>query len=297
MFEYVEKRLKAKDVQYKRNQKLSSLSPIRIGGEAEMVVYPKTKEDLVFTINVLSTVGTSYKVVGRMSNVLPPDEKFCGVIVKTDGLSSYSFDKTCVYAEAGVGLTFLANQASRASLSGLEELSGIPGTLGGAICGNAGAYGREIADIFESADVYSLKDNRVFTLGRDEAGFGYRKSHFGDSEYVILSARLLLCASNCEKIRELMREYKKRRDLAAPHEPSLGSTFKRPPGAYASELIDKCGLKGMRVGGAVISEIHAGYIVNRDSATSEDVKALVSISENAVMEKFGVHLEREIEYL
>lgn len=296
MLERVKDLLKTKDVKYRENVNLSELSTIKIGGEAGVIVYPTSEDELVYALGVLNSARLNYRVLGRMSNVLPPDENIDYPLVKVDGLSDISIFGTSVTVGAGVPIARLAGVLARESLSGIEELSGIPGSVGGAIFGNAGAYGREISDLTESVRLYFPKTGEIVKLSASELGFSYRKSRIRDMGAVILSARLTLSEASGDVLAR-MCEYRERRLSSSPREPSLGSTFKRPANGYASMMIDKCGLSGFRIGGAAISEVHAGYIVNLGGASSSDVKALADVAEKCVYDKFGVRLEREIEYL
>ena len=293
----IEDLLKRKDVEYKLGQSLRALSTIKIGGKAEIAVFPKSESELIYVIDMLEALGKPYRILGRMSNVLPPDEDLSLALVRTDRISEIRFDGLQATASAGVSLAGLCARCADASLSGLEELSGIPGSLGGALFGNAGAYGREISELVESVSVYIPEERRTARLLREEIEFSYRKSSLSRSGFVILSAQLGLCSSDAAVIKEKISEYREKRRASAPCEPSLGSVFKRPEFGYASKMIDECGLRGYRIGGAEISRVHAGYIVNVGGALSDDVKSLVSLAEKSVTKKFGVRLEREIVYL
>jgi len=297
MFELIEDILKAKEVKFKKNISLATLSTIRIGGACEAVIYPDTEEKLIFTLRLFTGCGIKYKVLGRMSNVLPPDGAFFSVVVKTDAICDIEYEDGLVYSGVGVSLPVLAGHTARLGLSGLEELSGIPGSVGGALFGNAGAYGREICELLCSVRAYLPESDDVITLSSAEMTFGYRDSCFKRGDYILLSARFRLSETDSSSAMMRIDEYRRKRLVSSPREPSLGSTFKRPVSGYASKMIDECGLRGSRVGDAAISEKHAGYIVNLGRATALDVMRLVEIAENAVYKKFGIRLEREIEYL
>ena len=293
----IEDLLKEKDVEYEKRRSLRSFSSIKIGGKAELVIFPKSDEDLITSVDMLRRANIPYRVFGRMSNLLLPDGDLSLAVIKTDRFSKLSFDGAVISASAGVNLPLLSSLCSGAGLSGLEELSGIPGSLGGAIYGNAGAFGREICELILAVRVYIPRENRVVRLSANELWFSYRKSSFTGSDHLILSAELSLKSADPTSVKEKVREYREIRKANAPCEPSLGSVFKRPKSGYASKMIDESGLRGFRIGGAEISRVHAGYIVNLGTATSSDVKSLVSLAEKRVMENFGVRLEREIEYI
>lgn len=270
---------------------------MRIGGAARIVIFPESPDDLIFCVSTLISLGVKYKVLGRMSNVLPPDKTYDGAIIRTDKINRIEISGNTICVQTGVTMPALANRAALCGLSGLEELSGIPGSVGGLISGNAGAFGKETADILVSAALYAPNDGRTFSINRKELAFGYRKSLLKTESYILLSAKLSLLSDDTENIQARIARYKALRREKQPSEPSLGSTFKRPSKGYASKMLDECGLRGFRVGGAAISEKHAGFIVNYGGATAVDVKAIVKIASDAVYDKFGILLEREIEYL
>ncbi len=287
--------LKRKEVEFTENKRLSELSSARIGGEGRLVVSPKYRGELITVLEYLDSHTVDYKVVGGCSNILFPDGKTDKIIVKTSGLADFSAKGSTVTAETGVSLSALSRSLARAGLSGLEELSGIPGTVGGATVGNAGAYGREIGELIEGAELYDREACRVITLSQADLGFGYRTSILKSGRFVLLSVRLK--AREHSSAASFMRigEITEARRKSQPKEPSLGSTFKRPPGGYASRMIDLCGLKGRACGGAKISEKHAGFIVNACGATAKDYLSLAALAQKEVLRKFGVLLELEID--
>lgn len=288
--------LKMNDVKCRINYPLSAISSVKIGGVADAVVYPKDEKELVELVQRLEEKKQKYKIVGKMSNILPPDGGYRGVVVKTDSLNHCLFDSCFATAGAGISLPALAVMASGRCLSGLEEISGIPCSLGGAVYGNAGAFGREIGQLIRAVRVYNPLKNRIENLSRDECRFSYRGSLFKGDKRVILSATLELKALACEAIIENMRKYKKIRNETQPTSvASLGSTFKHSGNLSAGMLIDACGLKGYTVGGAMISEKHAGFIVNVGKATSEEYFSLAEYAKGCVYTRFGINLEYEIE--
>lgn len=289
--------LKLEEVEYKEFKKMSELSSMKVGGVARALVTPKSEKAFVETLKLLEERNIKYKIIGRMTNILPPDGAYDGILLKTDGLCSLSIKDTFVTVGAGVTLPTLAKGLLRADLGGIEELSGIPGTLGGAVVGNGGAYGKSISQLVYSVRAYSLKHGEVISLTKDNLGFAERGSLIKEKRIAVLSVTLSLCKSESAEIEEKLLEYRRKRCDSQPKAPSLGSVFKRPKGDYASRLIDLAGLKGYRIGGAEISKKHAGFIINIGGATASDVKALAQVAERRVFEKFGIKLVREIEYL
>ncbi len=299
MFEYLKKYLKTKDVEYKENKILAEISPIKIGGSAKIIIFPKDKCELCETLAFLGANKIAYIILGNMSNVLPRDDEYFTVIVKTDKLRRISQSGCSIFCECGVKLPILSAYLINSHLSGFEELSGIPGQIGGAIYGNAGAFGREISDIVVGCTVYDNITEKVYNLDVSELAFSYRKSIFIKKELTVISVQLKFSLSDKNTVERAVKKFKEKRVLSQPMgKPSLGSIFKRPAlGVSAGKLIDECGLRGFSFGGAAISEKHAGFIVNRNGAKSEEVKYLVDLARKSVKEKFGFELEREIEYL
>lgn len=299
MFEYVKEFLKMNDVEYRENVNLKSLSPIKIGGNAKIIAYPNSAFKYVQVLRFLGTIKCKFRTLGRMSNLLPSDDGYDGVIIKTDRIRRFYITSNILYTYCGITTAILAAETCRAELSGFEELSGIPGSIGGAIFGNAGAFGREIADVVSDVTFYSPADDRVYTASAGEIDFSYRNSAFKSGLGYIISARLNLTHSDTDSVAARMKNVKETRERTQPvGELSLGSTFKRPESDLpAAKMIDECGLKGYRIGGAEISKKHAGFIINRDGALAEDYLRLADYASDEVYEKFGVRLEREVELL
>lgn len=299
MFEYVKEFLKMNDVEYRENVKLKLLSPIRIGGNAKIIAYPDSALKYVQILRFLGAIKCKFRTLGRMSNLLPSDDGYDGVIIKTDRIRRFYITSNILYTYCGITTAILAGETCRAELSGLEELSGIPGSIGGAIFGNAGAFGREIADVVSDVTFYSPADDRIYTASAREIDFSYRNSAFKRGLGYIISARLNLTHSDKDSIAARMNNVKEARQRTQPiGELSLGSTFKRPLSDLpAAKMIDECGLKGYSIGGAEISKKHAGFIINRDGALAEDYLRLADYASDKVYEKFGVRLEREVELL
>lgn len=289
--------LKMNDVEYEENLSFKVLSTIRLGGYAELVAYPDGVGSLIRLIDFLSESDKKFKVIGKMSNILPPDGRYRGVLVRTDKLNEFHLEGETLCSECGISFPLLVNRLASIGVGGLEELSGIPGTLGGIVVGNSGAFGKEIADVIIKASAYDIKRRKVLALKKEDLDFAYRTSVFKHKPLVLLSATLLVKHQPKEKIKEKIQAFREIRRAKQPSDPSLGSTFKRPDGAYASQLIDELGLRGYTIGGAEISQKHAGFIINNGNATSADIKELIEYVGNAVFENFGIRLEKEIEYL
>lgn len=270
----------------------------RIGGPADYFVELGSIEQIRAAIQVCREENLPWFVLGRGSNLLVSDKGYRGVI-----LSIYKdFQKTEIQGEtvtvqAGVLLTTLSGKVLDASLTGLEFASGIPGTIGGAVVMNAGAYGGEMKDIVRKVTVLD-QDGEVRTLTCGEMQFGYRTSLAKKKGYIVLGAELTLKQGEKEKIREEMQTLKAKRIEKQPLEfPSAGSTFKRPEGYFAGKLIMDAGLRGAAVGGAQVSEKHCGFVVNTGNATAADVRELMRQVQGKVQEQFGVHLEPEVRFL
>jgi UDP-N-acetylmuramate dehydrogenase len=290
---------KMNDVEYRENGDLSVISPIKIGCNAFALVYPKSNEELIGICNFLQDLKIEHKIVGRMSNLLIARDYYNGVIIKTDLMRDYSVNKEYVKVSAGMPLPLLAVTTSKAGLSGLEELSGIPGSIGASIRGNAGAFGREIGDVIRSVSAYDRRKKQIIYFTRDHIAFSYRSSSFMSEDIIVLDAELSLVSSSKESIQRRMEHFRRVRASTQPKGvPSLGSTFKRPAkDISAAKLIDDCGFRGYRIGNAKISEKHAGFIVNCGGATASDYLTLADFVANDVAKKFGINLEKEVEIL
>lgn len=274
----------------RHNEPLAKYSSFRTGGKAANIIFPESTEEFVTALR--ENPGAA--VLGNLSNTLVLDGGIDGTVIITTKLNSVSVNGNTVTAAAGASLTSVAVAARDASLAGCEFLYGIPGTVGGGVFMNAGAYGGEIADIIENAVVFT-PDGKVTTLSKDDLNLGYRTSKLQSTKYILLSAAFSLQSGNKEVISSAMDDLMNRRMTTQPlDKPSCGSTFKRPAGNFAGKLISDCGLKGMSVGGAQVSEKHAGFIVNSGGATSRDILDLVQLVKKTVFEKTGVLLEEEI---
>ena len=272
---------------------LAKHSSFKIGGCADLAAFPRTKEELASLVALAKQENIKTLVVGNATNMLFDDAGFRGLIVFTTALKRVIWGEDFVEAEAGASLTAIAGEAARRGLSGLEFAYGIPATVGGAVYMNAGAYEAEISRILTESTYFDGEHIRTRPLA--DHAYGYRKSVYQTSGDIILSARFSLQKGNAEELQKLCEDRMKARKEKQPLEfPSAGSVFKRPEGRFAGALIEKCGLKGYRIGGAEVSEKHAGFIVNRGGATSHDVLSLIEHIRAEVMKTFGVYLETEI---
>ena len=275
---------------------MSRHTSFRIGGPAEVMAFPKTTQELSEILKVSALLDTAPAILGAGTNILAPDAGLKGLTVcLKDALSGIDrLDETHIRVYAGVTMTKAAVYAANIGLSGMEFAHGIPGTVGGGVYMNAGAYGGEIKDICKAVDVMTL-DGELRTYSADEMGFSYRHSRLEDEPGIVVSAVFGLQPEDPEKIRQKMQELAAKRKASQPlDKPSAGSAFKRPVGGYAAALIENAGLKGYQVGGAAVSEKHAGFVVNLGGATAEDVKTLLKQVSDIVYEKSQIRLEPEV---
>ena len=236
-------------------------------------------------------------LLGKGSNLLVSDDGYDVVMISTAKLSECRLDGDELYAEAGCSLAKLAGAAQRSGYTGLEFAAGIPGTLGGAVVMNAGAYGGEMKDVLTEVQVLTPEGEPVW-VPAEQMDLGYRHSCVAERGYAVLAAKMHLAAGDPAQIRAAMEDLAARRREKQPLEyPSAGSTFKRPVGGYAAAMIDQCGLKGFTRGGAQVSEKHAGFVVNRGDATFADVMSVISHVQEEVFKKFGVQLETEVKII
>ncbi|MBE6558272.1 MAG: UDP-N-acetylmuramate dehydrogenase [Ruminococcaceae bacterium] len=293
----------------KLNEPMSSHTTFRVGGVAAMTVAPESIDELVSILTLHKEIAPSLPlcVLGKGSNVLFDDEGYDGLVIFTSELQNVSFSKpdeqdvTTITAECGVSLTLLARQcvAENRALRGLEFAFGIPGSIGGAVVMNAGAYGGEMSDVVFSVDYYDPAIEAVCTAEADALRFSYRHSLFSEHpDYVVLRATLVMAQDDRELIISEMSKNMTSRRLKQPLElPNAGSVFKRPEGHFAGKLIEDSGLKGYTIGGASVSEKHAGFIVNNGNATASDIKALIEHVRHVVKFNYGIELECEIKMI
>ena len=283
-------------IQLKEGELLSNHTTFRIGGAAKYFAVPKNEEEIMEAVDFAIVKDLPYYILGKGSNVLFADEGYPGVIIEI-GAGMEKVERTGdtgIRAQAGVSLSALAAFAAREGLSGLEFAGGIPGTLGGAVTMNAGAYGGEMKDVIVSAKVMD-EEGAVQELSCEELQLGYRTSIVQKKQFVVLEAEFLLKPGTTEEIQNTMKELNAKRREKQPLEyPSAGSTFKRPEGYFAGKLIEDAGLRGYRVGDAQVSEKHCGFVVNRGKATCVEVLQLIGDVQKTVKEQFGVQLEPEV---
>ena len=277
------------------NEPMASHTTFRIGGPADYFVMPETVEELRDILALCKEEGLPYFILGNGSNLLVGDKGFRGVVIQLyknfDGLS---IEGTKVTAKSGAMLIRVAKEAGKAGLTGLEFASGIPGTIGGAMVMNAGAYGGEMKDVVTAVTVLT-KDGEIKTLTGSEMNFRYRGSVVEDEGYIVLEAVMELKIGNLEEIQARIEELSLQRKTKQPIEyPSAGSTFKRPDGYFAGKLIQDANLRGYQVGGAQVSEKHCGFVINAGGATAADVMQLMQDVSDKVNAQFGVTLEPEV---
>lgn len=284
------------DVDLRFGQPLRNHTSFRIGGNAEIMAFPKNADELRELLITSAILDYKPVILGAGTNVLAPDEGIPGIVIcLKDAFDGIEMVEDCrIRCMAGVTMTRAAVFAANHGLTGIEFAHGIPGTVGGGVYMNAGAYGGEISQICESVQVMDLQGN-VRTLDKDELDFSYRHSILTKTNDIIISAVFRLQPGNVYDIRSKMKDLMSRRTASQPLDmPSAGSAFKRPEGYYAAALIEQAGLKGLRVGGAEVSCKHAGFIVNSGGASANDVKTLIQQVIDRVYTDFGVTLEPEI---
>lgn len=275
---------------------MSKHTSFQIGGPAEVMAFPKSKEELSEILKKSALLDCKTAILGAGTNILAPDEGIRGLVICLkdclDGIRL--LDGNRIRVAAGVTMARAAVFAANHGLSGLEFAHGIPGTVGGGVYMNAGAYGREIKDVCESVEIMDMAGT-CHTLSADEMRFSYRHSRLEEEDGIVVSAVFALEPKPEEEIREEMQQLLKKRKASQPLEyPSAGSAFKRPVGGYAAALIEQTGLKGYQVGGAAVSEKHAGFVVNLNKATAKDVKTLLMQVAQKVHQHTGIQLEPEV---
>jgi len=280
------------------HEPMSRHTTFRVGGEAECMAVVETKEELSQLVSYLGRIEQDYFVLGNGSNLLVGDKGYRGIILKLGPrLSAVGVEKNHIAAGAGVLLSKVASVARDAGLSGLEFAAGIPGSMGGAIVMNAGAYGGEMKQVVQMVRVMD-KEGEILTLDNDTMEFGYRTSIIRDRPFIVLGVVLKLTPGNKEEISARMEELMKQRKSKQPLEyPSAGSTFKRPEGYYAGKLIMDAGLRGYRIGGAQVSEKHCGFVINAGGATAADIREVIEEVQERVKDRFHVRLEPEVIFL
>ena len=287
-----------KDEQIKTNEPMSLHTTFKIGGPADLFVAPKNEEDLLFTLNLCNENKIPCLILGNGSNMLVSDKGIRGVVVSMLSLDQLKLlDDYTIYAQSGVSMKALAEFASNHAITGFESLHGIPGSIGGGIFMNAGAYEGEVGDVFISACCID-ENNNIIDIDSQQMNFGYRKSLAQTKGLIIASTTLKGKKGNKAQILAKMAELEEKRSSKQPIDmPSAGSIFKRPPGYFAGKLISDAGLRGHCIGDAQVSEKHCGFIVNKGNATSSDVLALISHIQQAIKAEFDVLLETEVKMI
>ena len=306
----------SKNIEIRTNESMAQHTGFRTGGLSSLVIFPRSVEELCFALDTAENEKVPSYLLGFGSNTLFLDGFFEGAVIITKKMRDVSFennieklhigDKTTVRASCGASLTLLAGscvsilpQDSELALSGLEFAYGIPGSVGGALAMNAGAYGGEMRDVVLSATCYDRKQGKILQLKMEELDLSYRHSIFSDSpELVILELELELTVTERQGVKLLMdKNMNARREKQPLEYPSAGSTFLRPEGRFVGQMTEECGLKGYTVGGAQLSEKHGGFVINRGGATSADILAVIDHIKKTVSEKYGIELVCEIKII
>lgn len=288
--------LKSENCEILINSPMSRHTSFRVGGNADIVAIPADTKALYTVISKSKEASVPFMIIGNGSNLLVRDCGIKGLVIKTTGMNDeIKVEENTVSCSAGASLTRLCLVALENSLSGLEFAYGIPGTVGGAVFMNAGAYGGEIKDVLKSV-THITPDGKIETINTESLSLSYRKSFYSEhNDYIILSAEFRLCAGNKDDIKAKMDDLMGRRKDKQPLEyPSAGSTFKRPEGYFAGALIEQCGLKGFNIRGAEVSKKHAGFVINKDNADATAILELMDHIKDTVKKETGVTLEPEV---
>ena len=286
--------LESENIEYRQNEPMRAHTTFKIGGEADIFIIPASPAALISAVKKCTELEIPYFILGNGSNLLVSDGGIEGAVISLAGINGISAEGEKITCGAGAMLSSVCLKALSLSLTGLEFAYGIPGTAGGALYMNAGAYGGQMADVIESAECLTAT-GEIKTLKKENMQLGYRSSVFKKGGLIIISLTLALKKGDKAEIKAEMDELLNRRKQKQPLEyPSAGSTFKRPEGYFAGALIEKNGLKGLSVGGAQVSEKHAGFVINHGGATAADVKALIEKIRKKVFENDGVMLEPEV---
>ena len=283
-------------IELRFEESMAKHTSFRIGGNAEVMAFPRSKEELACLMKTSALLDSKFAILGAGTNVLAPDEGIRGLVVcLKDCLGGMErLDETHIRIGAGITMARAAVFAAGLGLGGMEFAHGIPGTVGGGVYMNAGAYGGELCQIIESVEVMDYEGN-IRYLSRDEMGFSYRHSCLEEESAIVVSVDFVLVPGEEAEIRAKMKELQMKRSASQPLDlPSAGSAFKRPVGGFAAALIDQAGLKGFQVGGAAISAKHAGFAVNLGGATAQDVRSLLQQVSDQVFEHSGIRIEPEI---
>lgn len=279
----------------KVNEPMKNHTSFRIGGPADILVMPQDAWEIKSIVACCKSEGVPFFVMGNGTNLLVKDKGIRGVVIKlAQNFNDIQVAGRIIKCKAGIAVSAVGRVALENSLGGLEFVSGIPGSVGGAVVMNAGAYGGEMADVVKKVKVLDFEGN-IYEMSKDELQYSYRYSILQNGDRVLLEVEMELVPGIYDEIKARMDDYLARRKQKQPlNLPSAGSAFKRPPGNYAGYLIEKAGLKGYKIGGAMVSDLHSGFIVNIGNATCEDVLKLISHIQKEVKDKFNVKLEPEI---
>jgi len=290
--------LSKKNIEFMQNEPMCKHTTFRIGGSADYYVLPDNEEEMIWAFDNAYEADMPVFVCGNLSNIVFADEGFGGVVIDTRAMNRLAVDGNLILAQAGASLTSVARLALERGLSGLEFSYGIPGTVGGGVFMNAGAYGGMMSDVVYSVRAYDIATKKIVELREAECEFSYRHSVFSEGGMLVLSCVFALKDGERESIRYLMNErMQARRDKQPLELPSAGSVFKRPEGYYVGAMIEELGLKGFRVGGIQVSEKHAGFMVNVGGGTCADLITLITIVKEKVLDAYGVALECEIGFV
>jgi len=278
----------------RRNAPMKNYTSFKVGGPVDILLMPQTKQEVAEALSICRETDFPLYIMGNGSNLLVQDGGVRGIVLQTKALKMVQVDGEILMAEPGISLKDLADIALKENLTGLEFASGIPGTLGGAVTMNAGAYDGEMKNVVKSIEVIT-EDGSLQTLSVDACDFGYRKSVLQKYGWLLIGINLSLGKGDYEDINNKMLDFNARRQEKQPLEyPSAGSTFRRPEGYYAGKLVQDAGFRGYSIGGAQISEKHSGFVINKGDATAADILELIATIQAGVLEKFGVELQTEV---
>ena len=284
-------------ISYDINYDTARLSHIKAGGVADYIAFPETEDQLVNIIREFTENSISYKIIGNCSNVFFSDDGFRGVIISVKQLKKVCFMDNFLLSSPGMSIQRLMLECKRKNFAIPAQLCGIPGSIGGMVRGNAGAFGKSISDIFLWAKVYCPKKDKILIYSKNDMNFSYRSSVLDNEQLCLLEVALSITKEFSQVFSDKINHFSQIRSKSQPNEASLGSFFKRSDDVIPALLIDELGLKGYSVGGASISEKHAGFIINRGGACSKDINLLASYVEKRVKEAYGITLIREAEYV
>lgn len=278
----------------KINEPMKNYTSFKVGGLADYMVIPRNYDQVVNVIDICKQYNVTYFIVGNGSNLVVKDGGFRGLIINLSKLSDIRVEEQRITAQSGALLSVVSKMALKESLKGMEFASGIPGSIGGAVAMNAGAYNGEISQVIESALIID-RDGNLKELSREQLNLSYRNSTILENGYIVIEATFNLEKGEYDVIKNRMDDLNfRRRDKQPLEYPSAGSTFKRPEGYFAAKLIEDSGLKGVSVGGAEVSVKHSGFIINKGNATASDILELIKMVQDTVKEKFDVELSTEV---